>query len=94
LRTFNPEFLPSCPQSPIFFDSDDERYKASLARKRAEAEALLREQERKEREECQARKQARIAEKVRLEEEAQKFAEEEQHRKQEEEQRQRDLAHH
>jgi len=29
-------------------DSDDERYKANLAKKRAEAEALLREQEWKE----------------------------------------------
>jgi len=31
-----------------FFDSDDERYEVSLVRKRAEAEALFREQERKE----------------------------------------------
>jgi len=30
-------------------DSDNKRYEASLARKRAEAEALLREQEQKER---------------------------------------------
>jgi len=74
-------------------DSDDERYEANLAKKRAEAEALLLEQERKEREECQARKQARILEKARLEEEARKLAEEEQCRKQEEEQHQRDLAH-
>jgi len=35
-------------------DSDDECYEANLANKRAEAEALLREQERKERVECQA----------------------------------------
>jgi len=76
-----------------FSDSDDERYEASLARKRAEAEALFREQEQKEREERQVKKQARIAEKARLEEEARKFAEEEQRHKQEEEQCQRDLAH-
>jgi len=74
-------------------DSDDERYEANLAKKRAEAEALLREQERKERAERQARKEARIAEKARLEEEARKLAEQEQRRKQEEEQRQKDLAH-
>ena len=66
-------------------DSDDERYEANLAKKRAEAEALLREQERKERAEHQARKEARIAAKARLEEEAWKLAEEEQ--------RQKDLAH-
>jgi len=74
-------------------DSDDERYEANLAKKRAEAEALLREQEQKERAERQARKEARIAEKARLEEEARKLAEEEQRRKQEEEQRQKNLAH-
>jgi len=74
-------------------DSDDERYEANLAKKRAEAEALLREQEQKERAERQARKEARIAEKARLEQEARKLAEEEQRRKQEEEQRQKDLAH-
>jgi len=60
-----------------FSDSNDECYKASLARKRAEAEALLRKQEWKEREDRQARKQARIAEKARLEAEARKFAKEE-----------------
>jgi len=75
-------------------DSDDKRYEANLAKKHAKAEALLREQEQKERVERQARKQARIIEKARLEEEAQKLAEEEQHWKQEEEQCQRDLAHH
>jgi len=73
-------------------DSDDKRYEANLAKKRAEAEALLREQEQKERAERQARKEAKIAERARLEEEARKMAEEEQHRKQEEEQRQKDLA--
>ena len=74
-------------------DSDNERYEANLAKKRAEAEALLWEQEQKERAEHQARKKAKIAERARLEEEAQKLAEEEQRRKQEEEQRQKDLAH-
>jgi len=74
-------------------DSDDERYEANLAKKCAEAEALLQEQERKEWVERQARKEARIAEKVRLEQEARKLAEEEQRQKQEEEQRQKDLAH-
>jgi len=74
-------------------DSDDECYEANLAKKRAEAEALLREQERKEWAERQARKQARIAEKARLEQKARKLAEEEQRRKQEKEQRQKDLAH-
>jgi len=73
-------------------DSDDECYEANLAKKRAEAEALLREQEQKERAERQARKEAKIAEKARLEEEARKLAEE-QRRKREEEQRQKDLAH-
>jgi len=51
-------------------DSNDERYEANLAKKRAEAEALLREQKQKERAERQARKEAKIAERVRLEEEA------------------------
>jgi len=66
-------------------DSNDKRYKANLAKKRAEAEAFLREQEQKERAERQVRKEARIAEKARLEEKAQKLAEEDQ--------RQKDLAH-
>jgi len=64
-------------------DSDDERYEANLAKKRAEAEALLREQEQKERVERQARKEAKIAERARLEEEARKLAEQERCRKQE-----------
>jgi len=58
-------------------DSDDKRYEANLAKKHTEAEALLREQEQKERAERQARKEAKIAERARLEEEAQKLAEEE-----------------
>jgi len=74
-------------------DSNDERYEANLARRRAKTEALLREQEEKEQLECQARKEAKIAEWRRLEEELQKKAEEE------EAQRiamecQKDLAHH
>ena len=74
-------------------DSDDERYEANLAKKCAEAEALLREQEQKECVERQARKEAKIAERARLEEKAQKFVEQEQRQKQEEEQRQKVLAH-
>jgi len=74
-------------------DSDDECYEANLAKKCAEAEVLLREQEQKERAERQARKEAKIAERARLEEEAWKLVEQEQRRKQEEEQCQRDLAH-
>jgi len=73
-------------------DSDDERYEASLARKRAEAEALLREQEQKERLERQARKKAKLAEWKRLEEAFWRKQEKEEVQ-QREEQRQRDLAH-
>jgi len=75
-----------------FSDSDDERYEANLAKKRAEAEALLREQEQKERLEQQARKEAKLAEWKRLEEELRRKQEEEEIR-QREEQRQKDLAH-
>jgi len=75
-----------------FSDSDDERYEANLAKKRAEAEALLREQEQKERLERQARKEAKLAERKRLEEELRRKQEEEEIR-QREEQRQKDLAH-
>jgi len=68
-------------------DSDDESYEARLARRRAEAENLLRQQEEKERFERQVRKEAKMAERKRLEEEA--------HKKQEEEEDcQRDLAKH
>jgi len=73
-------------------DSDDKSYKAELARRRAEAQALLRQQEEKERLERQARKEAKMAEQKRLEEEARKKQEEEETRRKEEE-RQRDLAH-
>jgi len=75
-----------------FSDSDDERYEANLAKKRAEAEALLREQEQKERLERQARKEAKLAEQKRLEEELRRKQEEEEIR-QREEQCQKDLAH-
>ena len=51
-------------------DSDDESYEAELARRRTEAEALLRQQEEKERLKRQARKEAKMAEWKRLEEEA------------------------
>jgi len=73
-------------------DSDDKSYKAELARRRAEAQALLRQQEEKERLERQARKEAKMVEQKRLEEEARKKQEEEETRRKEEE-RQRDLAH-
>jgi len=73
-------------------DSDDECYEASLARKHTKAEALLREQEQKERLEQQARKEAKLAEQKRLEEEFWRKQEEEEVRRREE-QCQRDLAH-
>jgi len=73
-------------------DSDDERYEANLAKKRAEAEALLREQEQKDWFEHQARKKAKLEEQKRLKEEAQRKQEEEEFWCREE-QRQRDLAH-
>ena len=49
-------------------DSDDESYKAELAKRRAEAETLLRQQEEKERLERQAYKEVKMAEWKRLEE--------------------------
>jgi len=49
-------------------DSDNEHYEANLARKRAEVEALLWEQEQKERFKWQARKEMKLAEQKRLEE--------------------------
>jgi len=72
-------------------DSHDKSYKAGLARRRAEAEALLRQQEEKERLEYQARKEVKMAERKRLEEEAQKKQEEEETQWREED-HQRDLA--
>ena len=52
-------------------DSDDKSYEAGLARRRAEVETLLRQQEEKERLERQARKEAKVVEQKRLEEETQ-----------------------
>jgi len=72
-------------------DSDDESYEAGLARRCAEAEHLLRQQEEKERLERQARKEAKMAERKRLEEEARKKQEEKEMWRREED-RQRDLA--
>ena len=74
-----------------FSDSDNERYKAQLARKRAETEALLWEQEEKEWLECQAQKETKIAERKRLEEEM--WRKEEEDLWQREKECQRDLAH-
>jgi len=51
-------------------DPDDESYEAELVRRHAEVETLLQQQEEKERLECQARKEAKMAERKRLEEEA------------------------
>ena len=65
-------------------DSDDKCYEASLARKHTKAEALLREQEQKEWLEQQARKEAKLAEQKRLEEEFWRKQEEEEVRRREE----------
>jgi len=73
-------------------DSDNERYEANLAKRCAEAEALLREQEQKDWLEHQVRKKAKLKERKRLEEEARRKQEEEESRYREE-QHQRDLAH-
>ena len=73
-------------------DSDNERYEANLAKKRAEAEALLQEQEQKDQLERQVRKKAKLEEQKRLEEEARRKQEEEEFQCREE-QCQRDLAH-
>jgi len=73
-------------------DSDDERYKANLAKKHAEAEALLREQEQKDWLEHQVQKKAKLKERKRLEEKVRRKQEEEEFRCREE-QCQRDLAH-
>jgi len=58
-------------------DSDDELYKAGLAKRRAEAENLLQQQEEKECLEHQTCKEVKMAEQKRLEEEARKKQEEE-----------------
>jgi len=72
-------------------DSDNESYEAGLAKRRAEAENLLRQQEEKERLERQACKEVKMAERKRLEEEACK-KQEEKETWQREKDRQRDLA--
>jgi len=74
------------------FDSDDECYEANLAKKCAEAEVLLREQEQKDRLERQVRKKAKLEERKRLKEEVRRKQEEGEFWCREE-QRQRDLAH-
>jgi len=58
-------------------DSDDESYEAELARRYAEAETLLRQQEEKKRLERQARKEVKMVEWKRLEKEARRKQEEE-----------------
>ena len=75
------------------FNSDDECYKAELARRRAEIEALFWQQEEKEQLECQAWKEAKIAEQKRLEEEVQR-KEEKEELQQKEKKHQRNLAYH
>jgi len=73
-------------------DSDDERYKQELIKRREEAEARLQEEKERQQAEQRARKEARATEKRRQEEELRRRAEEEEARRKEEE-RQRDLAH-
>jgi len=68
----------------ILSDSDDERYKAQLARRHAEVETLLRQQEEKKCLERQAHKEVKIAKQKRLEEEAWKKEEEELRQREEE----------
>jgi len=86
--SFNTTFIAN------FSDSDDEHYKAELARRCAEIEALLQEQEEKEWLEYQAQKEAKIMERKRLEKEAyRKQEEEEENAWQKEEECQRNLAH-
>jgi len=76
-------------------NSNDEHYEAQLARRHAEMEALLREQEEKERLEYQARKEVKITEWKRLEKEAWRKQEEKKKKAWwKEEECQRDLAHH
>ena len=53
-----------------FSNFNNKQYKAELARRCAEAETLLRQQEKKEWLECQAQRKAKLAEWKRLEEEA------------------------
>jgi len=67
---FQPETLP-------LSNSNDECYKAKLARRRAEVETLLQQQKEKKQLEHQAWKEAKIAKWKRLEEEVWKKQEEE-----------------
>jgi len=75
-----------------FSDSNNERYKAELARRHAETEALLQEQEEKEWLEHQAQKETKITEQKILEEEVWREQEKEE-TQQREEKHHRDLAH-
>ena len=78
---------------PNASDLDDERYEEELVRRRQETDHRLCQQEEQERAERQARKEARVAKKARLEEEAWKLAEEAERCRKKEEQCQKDLAH-
>jgi len=73
------------------FNSDDEYYEAEIAKRHAEMEVLLYQQEEKEQLEHQARRDAKVAEQKRLEEEAQRKEKEKQEYRKEKE-HQRDLA--
>jgi len=72
-------------------DSNDESYEAGLARRHAEVENLLRQQEEKEHLKRQACKEVKMAEQKRLKEEACKKQKEKETRQREED-HQRDLA--
>ena len=56
------KFVTNATSIANFSNSDNERYEAELAKRHAEMEALLWEQEEKEQFECQARKEAKITE--------------------------------
>ena len=75
-----------------FSNSDNECYETQLARRHAEIEALLQEQEEKEWLKCQAQKKVKIVERKKLEEEVWRKQEEKEAQWIEEE-CQRDLAH-
>ena len=87
--------------SALMSDSNNEKYKQELKKRRREAEAKFREEEERQQVEQRTRKEVRVAEKKRQEKELRrqvekeeawrKAKEEETHRKEEE--RQRDLAH-
>ena len=74
------------------FNSDNEQYEAKLARRCANVETLLQQQEEKEQLKRQAQKETKIIEQKRLEKEAQR-KQEEKEAWQREEEHQRDLAH-